>query len=78
MIRDPEEAVETFIDNLLTEAGLSRNTLDAYRNDVTHFIQWVRNEGYGLDSLSKDNLREYVYNRVLGGDKPRTTRLRTK
>jgi integrase/recombinase XerD len=73
MIRDPEEIVETFIDNLLTEAGLSSNTLDAYRNDVTHFILWMRHEGYDLTGLSKDNLREYVYNRVLGGDKPRTT-----
>ena len=73
MNRDPEELVEAFIDNLLTQAGLSSNTLDAYRNDITHFIQWMRHEGYDLTSLNRDNLREYVYNRVLGGDKPRTT-----
>jgi integrase/recombinase XerD len=73
MTREPEEIVEAFLDNLLTQAGLSSNTLDAYRNDVMHFIQWMRREGYSLSSLNRDNLREYVYNRVLGGDKPRTT-----
>ena len=73
MTRDPEEIVEAFIDNLLTEAGLSNNTLDAYRNDLTHFLQWVKIEGYDLASLRRENVREYVYNRVLGGDKPRTT-----
>lgn len=73
MTREPEEIVEAFIDNLLTQAGLSSNTLDAYRNDVAHFIQWMRHEGYSLSGLDRDNVREYVYNRVLGGDKPRTT-----
>jgi len=73
MTRDPDEIIEAFLDNLLTQAGLSSNTLDAYRNDIMHFIQWVRHEGYDLTGLNRDNLREYVYNRVLGGDKPRTT-----
>jgi len=73
MTREPEELVEAFIDNLLTQSGLSGNTLDAYRNDITHFMQWTRQAGYELTSLTRDNLREYVYNRVLGGDKPRTT-----
>jgi len=73
MTRDPEEIVEAFIDKLLTEAGLSNNTLDAYRNDLMHFLQWVKIEGYDLVTLRRENVREYVYNRVLGGDKPRTT-----
>lgn len=73
MSADYNAIAERFIDNLLTEEGLSNNTLDAYRNDVTQFTRWVQQQRYELASLSRDNLREYVYGRVLGGDKPRTT-----
>jgi len=68
-----EALVDRFIDHLLTEVGLSANTLEAYQNDLSHFCGWLNTEGYQLEKIGRDNVREYIYNRVLGGDKPRTT-----
>lgn len=73
MNADYEAIVEGFIDNLLIEHGLSTNTLSAYRSDLLHFGAWLKEQNYQLVSADRDKLREYIYTRVLGGDKPRTT-----
>ena len=73
MNAESDSIIDGFIDCLLTEHGLSNNTLNAYRSDLSHFADWVKLQGYVLQSLTRDNLREYIYTRVLGGDKPRTT-----
>jgi len=70
---DHETLIESFIDSLLVEHGLSHNTLNAYRSDLFHFAAWLQQQSYGIESLTRDQLREYIYTRVLGGDKPRTT-----
>jgi integrase/recombinase XerD len=67
------ELIDRFLDCLLVEQGLSDNTLDAYRSDLQHFVGWLRRQNYVIDRVSRDKLREYVYTRVLGGDRPRTT-----
>ena len=73
MNAESDSIIDGFIDCLLTEHGLSNNTLNAYRSDLSHFADWVKAQGYVLQGLTRDNLREYIYTRVLGGDKPRTT-----
>lgn len=37
-----EKVVEGFLQHLVVEKGLSRNTLDAYRNDLTQFQEFMR------------------------------------
>ena len=37
-----KESVDSFLNHLIVEKGFSRNTLEAYRNDLYQFIQFVR------------------------------------
>ena len=44
-----EKVIDDFLQHLVVEKGLSRNTLDAYRNDLNQFQQFVRSHlnGHG-------------------------------
>ncbi|VFR16512.1 Site-specific recombinase XerD [plant metagenome] len=44
---DIDPSIPAFIDALWLEHGLSRNTLDAYRNDLAGFDLWLREAGAG-------------------------------
>ena len=37
----PANHIDAFIDALWLEDGLSKNTLEAYRRDLTLFAQWL-------------------------------------
>ena len=37
-----DEQLERFLDALWLEAGLSRNTLSAYRSDLAAFSAWLK------------------------------------
>ena len=52
------EAVDSFLNHLVVEKGFSRNTLDAYRNDLTQFIEYIR--GRNLDRQSTDGSKPVV------------------
>jgi integrase/recombinase XerD len=47
------------------ESGLSKNTLAAYRSDLTRFTRWVESEGLGLLTLDSDTVMNFVYRRSL-------------
>ncbi len=36
--------LDEFIDRIWLEEGLARNTLDSYRQDLTHFAQWLEKD----------------------------------
>jgi integrase/recombinase XerD len=36
--------IDSFCDTLWLEDGLAKNTLDAYRRDLTLFAAWLQNE----------------------------------
>ncbi len=38
------EAIDEFCDSLWLEDGLSKNTLDAYRRDMTLYAHWLYQE----------------------------------
>jgi integrase/recombinase XerD len=42
-----EEQIRRFLDHLAVERGLSRNTLDAYRRDLTKYAEYLRSKGIG-------------------------------
>jgi integrase/recombinase XerD len=56
-----EPAIDAFIDALWLEEGLSRNTLSAYRRDLTLFAQWLATErpGCGLDGVGEPDINGY-------------------
>lgn len=53
------DAITTFIDSLWLEEGLSRNTLDAYRRDLTLLAQWLSLQGVSLVGMQEGNLNAY-------------------
>ncbi len=59
-LRDADQhAIDAFIDALWLEEGLSRNTLAAYRRDLSLFCQWLLQRGVPLDSVREADLQAY-------------------
>jgi len=53
------DAVNAFIDALWLEEGLSRNTLDAYRRDLSALGDWLQDHGSALDAAGETDLNAY-------------------
>lgn len=51
--------LSAFIDSLWLEEGLSRNTLDAYRRDLTLFDAWLREQGEVLPQAKEAHIHGY-------------------
>jgi integrase/recombinase XerD len=72
----PEETlqvIEQFTDAMWMERGLSRNTLSAYRNDLSGLACWLLKQGRTLVTARRQDLLAYLSERVNDGAKPRTT-----
>ena len=54
-------AIDTFVDALWLEDGLSRNTLAAYRRDLTLYAQWLADQQppLALDDTAEHHLQGY-------------------
>jgi integrase/recombinase XerD len=65
--------IERFTDALWMERGLSRNTLDAYRNDLYGLALWLQPQGRTLCTARRVDLLDYLSSRVIGGARPRST-----
>ncbi|KPJ93116.1 MAG: recombinase XerD [Gammaproteobacteria bacterium SG8_15] len=69
-----EQQLETFIDAIWMERGLSENTLNAYRADLSGLAKWLYAQ-YQLELLqvSRSQILEYLTCRVNQGIKSRST-----
>jgi integrase/recombinase XerD len=67
------QEIERFTDALWMEHGLSKNTLTAYRNDLAGLAGWLAGQDRELRSARRQDLLDYLSERVTGGAKPRTT-----
>ena len=54
-----DDAIDAFIDALWLEEGLSRNTLAAYRRDLTLYGRWLAERGGSLDTSTETDLQAY-------------------
>jgi len=52
-------AIDTFIDALWLEEGLSRNTLAAYRRDLALYSAWLQARQLSLDASAEHDLQGY-------------------
>ena len=52
-------SIDTFIDALWLEEGLSKNTLAAYRRDLTLYDRWLAGRGTTLDATTEADLNAY-------------------
>jgi integrase/recombinase XerD len=68
-------AIDTFIDALWLEEGLSRNTLAAYRRDLSLYAKWLQGRGLELPATSEADLHGYFAARH-AGTKPTTSNRR--
>ena len=55
---ESEELIDNFIDELWLEKGLSKNTLSAYRQDISSFSKWLKN--ISLLEVTKIELLDYL------------------
>lgn len=63
--------LETFLDNLYLEQGVSENTLSAYRSDLDKFCLFIKHKS--LLDVSGVDIESYLAHRVDLGLKPRST-----
>lgn len=52
--------LDTFIDHLWLEDGLSKNTLESYRLDLTTFALWLVKQGKQLISVDQADIQQYL------------------
>jgi integrase/recombinase XerD len=55
-----QRLIETFIDHLWMENGLSENTLSAYRNDLAGFSLWLEQNNNTLKNADTSTLQDYL------------------
>jgi integrase/recombinase XerD len=53
------DSIDTFIDALWLEEGLSKNTLAAYRRDLTLYAAWLAGQGRALDATTEADINGY-------------------
>ena len=70
LVSASDDLAGAFTDALWLEEGLSRNTLDAYRRDLTLFGQWLATQGRSLVQTTETDLNAYF---VVRHDQTRAT-----
>ena len=66
-----ETLIDNFIDVLWLEKGLSKNTLSAYRHDISSFSDWYK--GVSLLEVQRVDLLDYLSQRLKDGYSSRST-----
>jgi integrase/recombinase XerD len=54
-----DPSIDSFIDALWLEEGLSRNTLDAYRRDLRLFAGWLASQRRAIESTTEHDINGY-------------------
>ena len=54
-----QASIDSFIDALWLEEGLSKNTLAAYRRDLSLYAAWLHGQGRALDTTGESDLNGY-------------------
>ena len=70
-LSNSEILIDNFIDVLWLEKGLSKNTLSAYRHDISSFSDWYK--GVSLIEVQRVDLLDYLSQRLKDGYSSRST-----
>ncbi|HJL80097.1 MAG: site-specific tyrosine recombinase XerD [Gammaproteobacteria bacterium] len=65
--------VDSFLDSLWLEQGLSKSTLDAYRSDLKLLDVWASNHHLSLDKISRPDLLEFIAYKAEKGSSARSS-----
>ncbi|MCE2509840.1 MAG: site-specific tyrosine recombinase XerD [Alphaproteobacteria bacterium] len=66
-------AVENFLEMLLAERGVSKNTFDSYHRDLKDLARALAGRGRAIDEATSDDLRAYLHALEKAGLSPRTS-----
>ena len=67
-LHSSQDTIDAFIDAIWLEEGLSKNTLAAYRRDLTMYAQWLQAEqGRGIETTTEPDLQSYFAARIAQG-----------
>jgi integrase/recombinase XerD len=69
---EDQTAIEAFLDAVWMERGLSANTLEAYRTDLSGLARWLMGRDRGLLRAERADLQAFLAWRLEAGAKPRT------
>lgn len=67
-----EELIEHFINTLLSQEGLSSNTLSAYKQDLRHFANYAQAQTKPLEKIVRTDVQDYLLSRAERGYAPRS------
>ena len=65
--------IDSFLDSLWLEQGLSKSTLDAYRSDLKLLKVWAKNRELKMDEVSRPDLLEFIAFKAEQGSSARTS-----
>ena len=65
--------IDSFLDSLWLEQGLSKSTLDAYRSDLKLLKVWAKNRELKMDEISRPDLLEFIAFKAEQGSSARTS-----
>jgi len=68
-----EVTIDTFLDAIWMERGLSANTLSAYKADLKALSVWLDKKDVTLQMATRADLLAYIAHRVETGGRPRST-----
>ena len=54
------QALDSYLRFIQTEKGLSRNTANSYKRDITSFINWLNHQKVPLKKSSNDNAEQFI------------------
>jgi len=71
---DPQATplIAQFVDSAWAELGLSRNTVAAYRSDLSLFARWLHGDGETLEAVSRERIYAYLSLRLREGYRARS------
>ncbi len=52
--------LDSFIDNIWIEKGLSKNTLESYRSDLEQFSNWLKTKDLSFSKTAKKDILSYL------------------
>ena len=62
--KEDDPVIDSYLDALWMEKGLSQNTLSSYRRDLKQFDQWLKPLGKRLVGATKSDLQGYLAHRL--------------
>lgn len=72
-LKDGNELLDRFINYILTEKGLSKNTAESYNRDLIKFLNFLeKNSNHAVTSVVREDILLFLGSMLKEGNKPRS------